>query len=522
MRNYRKKKVKGAITTGVLILTFSAVMLSGCAKSEKKEEATSSSSNWDKRDMKDVKANATDTTAVDVEEFSINKEIKEEYYADTVDANATVLEKGCRIDKAGTYILSGDIEDGQLSVNVSGDEFVRIILNNAKISCSSGPAINVIKGNVILTLAEGSDNSISDGSSYSDEELTACIYSEDNLSINGSGKLNITANYKNAIQSKKNLYILDGNINLTSVNDGIKGKKSVYVMGGKIEAKTADKAIQATGASQDEGYVYIAGGELNISSDSSDGIKAETIVEIDGGKINIEKSEEGIEALYIRINDGIIDVCSSDDGINASDGSGGDGTKPVIYLNGGEVSVNAAGDGLDSNGYIYMNGGTVTVDGPENDGNGYFDYSQEFVVNGGTLMGAGSSGMLELPTQSSKQNVITAVATEEFEGVTASLKDSSGKTIMEVSPKKRFKAVTFSGKDIVNGETYTVYFGDKETGSVKVETTTSTIGEVSSRGGFGGRKGKGGRPDGEMPNGERPDRQRPDGMTPPDGEGNGL
>lgn len=311
MSNYRKKKVKGVITTGVLILTFSAVMLSGCAKSEKKEEATSSGSNWDKRDMKDmkdVKDNATDTTAVDVKEFSINKEIKEEYYADTVDANATVLEKGCSIDKAGTYILSGDIEDGQLSVNVSGDEFVRIILNNAKISCSSGPAINVIKGNVILTLAEGSDNSISDGSSYSDEELTACIYSEDNLSINGSGKLNITANYKNAIQSKKNLYILDGNIKLTSVNDGIKGKKSVYVMGGKIEAKTADKAIQATSASQDEGYVYIAGGELNIGSDSSDGIKAETIVEIDGGKINIEKSEEGIEALYIRINDGIIDV----------------------------------------------------------------------------------------------------------------------------------------------------------------------------------------------------------------------
>ena len=217
-----------------------------------------------------------------MKEFSINKEIKEEYYADTVDANATVLEKGCSIDKAGTYILSGDIEDGQLSVNVSGDEFVRIILNNAKISCSSGPAINVIKGNVILTLAEGSDNSISDGSSYSDEELTACIYSEDNLSIYGSGKLNITANYKNAIQSKKNLYILDGNIKLTSVNDGIKGKKSVYVMGGKIEAKTADKAIQATSASQDEGYVYIAGGELNISSDSSEGIKAETIVEIDG------------------------------------------------------------------------------------------------------------------------------------------------------------------------------------------------------------------------------------------------
>ena len=38
MSNYRKKKVKGVITTGVLILTFSAVMLSGCAKSEKKKK----------------------------------------------------------------------------------------------------------------------------------------------------------------------------------------------------------------------------------------------------------------------------------------------------------------------------------------------------------------------------------------------------------------------------------------------------------------------------------------------------
>ena len=65
----------------------------------------------------------------------------------------------------------------------------------------------------------------------------------------------------------------------------------------------------------------------------------------------------------------------------------------ALTINGGNIYINAYGDGIDSNGSLYMTGGYVEISGPENAGNGTLDYVGECEVTGGTLILTGSTGM---------------------------------------------------------------------------------------------------------------------------------
>ena len=91
---------------------------------------------------------------------------------------------------------------------------------------------------------------------------------------------------------------------------------------------------------------------------------------------------EGLEATWIQINGGTIDISASDDGMNAAWKSSI--CTPVIEINDGVITVAmGAGDtdAVDSNGYIYVNGGTldITAQSP-------FDYDMGSQYNGGTII----------------------------------------------------------------------------------------------------------------------------------------
>lgn len=298
-----------------------------------------------------------------------------------IDINLT---ESLTITKAGTYHITGTLDNGCITVNVGDEDKVTLVLDNVNITNTTGPAIYVENADkVIITLKEGTTNTLSDSSSYSnyEEDVDGCIYSKDDLTINGEGSLNVVANYLDGIVSKDDLKITGGTINVTANDDAIRGKDSITIKEANIKINAKGDGFKATNDEEEnKGYIIIESGNIEIQS-GDDGIHAVGMIQIDGGTFDITAAE-GIEATTIKINGGTINISASDDGINA--GNKSSYYQILIEINGGDIKIKMGSgdtDAIDSNGDLYINGGTIDITA-----NSPFDYDGTAKYNGGTLI----------------------------------------------------------------------------------------------------------------------------------------
>jgi len=306
----------------------------------------------------------------------------------------------------GSLTVDGNYNDGIASKD-------GLIIKSGSITVNSvddgirGKDYLIVKDGIISVDAKG------DGlKSDNDEDVTkGYILIEDGAINIGSGE--------DAIEAETDVLITDGEITLssgggsnksvsgTSSAKGIKGNVCLIVDDGTVTINSADDAIHSNGS------LAINGGFFDISS-GDDGIHADSVLGVNGGDIHITKSYEGIESRsVIVINGGDIHITSSDDGLNVAGGNDGSGFHGgpgdisssgdfYLYINGGYIVINAAGDGIDSNGSIVMTDGIVIIHGPTSNMNGALDHAS-FKITGGLLVAAGSSGMAQAPGTSSTQ-----------------------------------------------------------------------------------------------------------------------
>ena len=237
--------------------------------------------------------------------------------------NTSVDGTTATITSAGTYEISGTLDDGQLIVETSGN--VILILNDANIHCSTSSPIYIKEaGKVTITLADGSSNSISDSAEYvladAVTEPDAALYSKSDMTINGSGTLTVTANYNDGITSKDTLLIESGTIHVSAVNHGIKGKDYLIVDGGVISVNAGGDGIKATNDTEvDLGYLTINGGELTIVA-ADEGISAIDDITITDGTISIETANNGVKTdATIIVTGGSVNIQTGDDGLICSE-----------------------------------------------------------------------------------------------------------------------------------------------------------------------------------------------------------
>jgi hypothetical protein len=486
---------------------------------------------------------------------------------------AVVNGSNLTINASGTYQINGTLDDGQIIVDTLDAENVIIILDGVNITSSNSAPIYVANAEkVILTLAAGSQNIVTDRNTYTnlDEggEPNAAIFSKDDLTINGEGALTVNANYNNGIASKDDLKITGGTITVSAVNDGIKGRDSLAVKDGQITVVAGADGLQANNDEDpQEGFVVIEGGTLNITAgldgvqaetsllvsggsldittgggsvpsgtggwgagrgmegnanqteesnkglkagvdltisggtitisalddalhsnstlminsgdlqlaSGDDGVHADNTLTINGGTLDVTESYEGLESQLITINDGTIHLIASDDGINATDGGGGDmrggrgdfGTSDnYVYIHGGYLYMDAGGDGLDSNGNFEMTNGVVLVNGPTNNGNGPLDYMSSFKISGGFLVAVGSAGMAQAPsTDSTQYSVMQILNNMQSSGTMVHIESTTGKDILTFLPTKEYQSVLVSSAALENGESYLVYTGGSSSGT---------------------------------------------------------
>jgi hypothetical protein len=322
---------------------------------------------------------------------------------------ATVEGNRITITSAGTYSISGRLDDGQIIVDTQDKETVVLALNGADITCNTGAPVYVRNaGKTVISLADGTENTVADGVSYvledaESDEPNAAIFSKDDLTINGAGSLVVNAAYNNGIASKDDLKVTGGSITVTAVNDGVKGKDSIAVKDGTITINAGGDGMQSTNDGDvEKGYIALEGGTLNITA-GLDGIQAETRLLVSGGDITIRSgggsangsssdnwggqgqgdtsnassdtdSAKGLKAgLDVTVTGGTISVDSADDAIHSNDSltidgghillaSGDDGihADATVQINGGDLSITKSYEGIES-AIITVNEGNVRV-----------------------------------------------------------------------------------------------------------------------------------------------------------------
>lgn len=477
---------------------------------------------------------------------------------DGIEINGTgcKAEDSClKIKEAGVYEITGSLSNGSICVNADKESEVRLILNGVTVHNETSAALFCKKASkVTLTLAKGSENTLTDGADYvfeeGEDEPDATLFSKQDLIINGEGKLTVTAAYGDAVKGKDSLYIMGGSLVVGGVEDGIIGKDLLYIGGGDVSVNVVKDALKSTndtdeslgnivieGGSaflmagedglQAEGTVSVKGGEVTVSA-GDDGAHAERTIRIEGdAKLSVTKSVEGIEAPEVVIDGGVVEVTATDDGVNAA---GGDDTEePIgnpfaegigeITVNGGSLTVNAGGDGLDANGNITINGGTVVVFGPTGGGNGVLDFGGAFHVNGGTLLAVGSSEMAQTPSDASGQYSLAVVAENGLQAESELAVSVDGQPVIAKEMPKRVNYIVVSSGEMKEGATVCVSIDGEVVCETALTETVTVVGKLSGMGGFGGKGGFGGMGGfgnkggfGGHPGGERPD--MPDGELP--------
>ena len=277
---------------------------------------------------------------------------------------AYVYDGNVVISEAGRYVFSGSLEDGSIIVDAHDSSKVWILLDGVEISCSDDACIQVDQADkVFLTLAQDSQNILKSGAEYSDTALIdgtdGAIFAHDDLTINGSGSLEVTAQYRHGVSANDDLVITGGNITITAAEDAIHANDSIRIKEAAITVTAGDDGL-LTANEVENGYLYIesgtlditaagdgihttgeitvAGGEINISS-GDDGIHSDSSVFIQDGTILISDCYEGIEALIIDVSGGDVTVVPQDDGLNANGGSSMFGTGGMMggHMGGGQM-----------------------------------------------------------------------------------------------------------------------------------------------------------------------------------------
>ena len=295
------------------------------------------------------------------------------------------------LTEGGVYNVSGVIGDG--CIYIDAEENVKLVLDGISVTNSKGAAIYCRNAkNLCVELAEGTENVLTDGSSYSfegneesaeEDEPNAALYCKCDLIICGSGSLTVNGNYKGGIRCNDDLTVESGDITVTAVSNGIRGSDSVVIEGGDITVSAGKDGIKSTNdTDEDKGYVLISGGNVTVSA-GEDGIQAERDLSVTGGAVNVTTTGE----VASGGNDmdfggwghmwGGSSSSGADDATSKGVKSGG-----AMIISGGELTVNSTDHCVHSAGTLNITDGSLTLSSSSGKG---ISAHGDLQIDGGTI-----------------------------------------------------------------------------------------------------------------------------------------
>lgn len=384
------------------------------------------------------------------------------YIGQGAEVNAAFYSKSnLTIFGEGSLVVKGNFEDGITSKD-------GLILKSGNISIEAvddglrgKDYIVIMDGKLILNT--GGNGIVSDN--------TASIYTGFIRIESGN---TIVTSLGDGIAANSSVISTSGSINISSgggssiipstdkSTKGIKGLLKVELAFIDCIINSSDDGIHSNGA------IKIKAGNYSVST-ADDAIHADTEIIIDNGTVSVPKSKEGFESKTIIINDGTLNITSSDDTFNATAGTATEeDDHSYVYFNGGYTVLHAvSGDGLDSNGSIQLNDGTVIIQGPSNEPEVAIDYNGIFNINGGFLIASGTgSNMTQAPGNTSIQHSVIINFQSAYNTSTLfHISDSEGKGIVTFKPERKFQSIIFSSSQLKDQGIYYIYTGGSSSGN---------------------------------------------------------
>lgn len=287
------------------------------------------------------------------------------------------------IERKGVYRVTGSADGVTIRIKEpkkSGN--IYLVLEDVTMTNADGPCIESKAAEQTIVQCVGENRLVS----LSDDG--AALYSEDDLTVNGPGSLEIEAG-DNGIQCKSVLRITGSTLTVRAGNNGLKGKTGFLM---------------------------------------------------DGGIVTVTESYEGVEAGHIEIRGGELNVTASDDGLNAA---AKDDRQGDVVISGGRITIDARGDAIDSNRAILVTGGTTLVEGPANSRNSIFDKGDtddsRLSISGGTVLAIGSAEKAKNFKHGTQYSRLETVAGQAGDVITTD--DGSG---VSLTATREFGCVIYS------------------------------------------------------------------------------
>lgn len=277
----------------------------------------------------------------------------------TISDDSTTYES--TITSSGTYTLTGNVTSPVI-VEAKGEE-VTLVLDNCNITSPTFSAIYVKKASKVYINLVG-ENTIKCNNEFSqidDNNVDGAIYSKSDLTIKGTGNLNITSIY-HGIVCKDNLVLTASEITIDSEKKGIDVNDSLVTSNTTLNIISGTDGIHVENSDDSTlGYAVLTDSTFTIISER-DGISTSNLLQIENGNYNIttktsdsgsDLSLKGLKSTTdMSLTGATITVNSTDDSIHSNSN---------VVINSGTLTLTSGDDGIHADSSLTINGGTIDI-----------------------------------------------------------------------------------------------------------------------------------------------------------------